>query len=82
MKVKDLPHDTDLKKIKIELPDDVLKAYQDYAGGEKHMYIVGSMMGNFFMSPHPPCPDESRQMFPMPLSLVPSDMLEWEVIND
>lgn len=82
MKVKDLPEDTDLSTVLIELPDEVLEQYQDYAGGEKRMYIAGQMMGDFFMSPMKPHPKKSRPIFPMPLGVEPSDILEWEVVDD
>ena len=82
MKVKELPEDTNLAKVLVELPDDMLKQYKDYAGGEKRMYIVGQLMGDFFMSPTKPHPKKSRKMFPMPLGIEPSNILEWEVVDD
>jgi len=82
MKVKELPENSELAKVKVELPDDVLKQYQNYAGGEKHMYILGQTMGDFFMSPDPPTKDGkgSRKLYPMPFGVNPRDILEWEVI--
>lgn len=82
MKVKELPEDTNLAEVLVELPDEALERYRDYAGGEKRMYIVGSMMGDFFMSPMKPHPKKSRQLFPMPISITPQDILEWEVVDD
>lgn len=35
MKVNQLPQDTNLTKVKIRLPDKILKQYQDYAGVKK-----------------------------------------------
>lgn len=78
MKVKDLPKDQDLLNIPIILPDEVLKQYQDYCGGEKVMYIVGPIMGDWFMSPQPPGPKE-RRVYPIPIGVSPQDILEWEV---
>lgn len=80
MKVKELPENTNLTKIKVKLPDDVLKQYKEYAGGESEMYIVGATMGDFFLSPNAPG-TKSRRLYPMPIGINPSDILEWEVIQ-
>lgn len=80
LKVNQLPKDTNLAKVKVRLPDEVFKQYQDYGGGEKEMWIGGGMMGDFFMSTDPPGSKE-RRLFPMPELVNPSDILEWEVVE-
>lgn len=82
MLVKDLPEGTDLRPIKIRLPDDVLRQYQEYAGGEKEMYVVGATMGDFFLSPIPPNTRDERIMYPMPPAVEPSHILDWEVVEE
>jgi len=81
MKVSELPEDTNLRDIKVELPDDVLEQYQEYCGGEKQMYVVGSMMGDFFLSPDPYNDGKGkRRLYPMPLAVIPQHILGWEVV--
>lgn len=85
MKVKDLPPGTNLAAIKVQLPDDVLKQYLSYGGGEGIMYIAGDAMGDFFLSPHHPGHlneegKEYRRLYPMPEGVNPLDIMEWEVI--
>lgn len=80
LKVNQLPKDTNLTKVKVRLPDKTLKMYQDYAGGEKDMWIGGSVMGDFFMSTDPPDKKE-RRLYPMPELVEPSHILDWEVIE-
>lgn len=79
MKVSELPENTNLTKVKVRLPKDVLKKYKEYAGGEKEMYIVGSMMGDFFLSP---TIKKERRLYPMPLGVIPEDILNWEVVEN
>lgn len=79
MKVKELPKDTNLTKIKVKLPDDVLKAYKEYAGGEPEMWIVGSMMGDWFLSPIAPGIKGKRRLYPMPISVEPFHILDLDV---
>ena len=83
MVVKELKKDQDLTKVRVKLPEDVLKQYKDYGGGEPEMYIAGSMMGDFFMSPDPPDNKvegkATRRLYPMPQFVEPKDILEWEV---
>jgi len=79
MLVKDLPEGTNLINVKVILPDDVLKAYKDYCGGTRKMWIVGNTMGDFFMSPHIPTKKGSRRLYPMPININPKDILDWEV---
>lgn len=80
MIVNELPKDTYFADIKVKLPADVLKQYKDYCGGEPEMWIVGDLMGDFFLSPDPPRP-EHRKLYPMPPGVLPSDILEWEVAD-
>lgn len=81
VKVKNLDKGTNLTKVKVKLPEDVLASYKKYYGGEPEMWIVGSLMGDFFLSPDAPTPDGKgkRSLFPMPVNVEPSDILEWEV---
>jgi len=81
MLVKDLPKNTDLAKIKVRLPAPVLASYKRYCGGEPEMWIAGSTMGDFFLSPHPPSGGE-RRLYPMPIDVQPSDILKWEVVEE
>lgn len=80
MKVKDLPENTSLATIKVRLPKKTLVEYKAYCGGEEQMYIVGSMMGDFFLSPVSPETKGEKKLYPMPPSVVPQDILEWEVV--
>lgn len=82
MKVNQLPENTNLTNVMVKLPDNVLAEYKDYCGGEPEMWIVGSMMGDFFLSPAPPSTKGERRLYPMPISVVPSDILEWEVTQN
>ena len=78
--VKNLPKDTNLTKVKVKLPDNVLEEYKGYCGGEPEMWIVGDLMGDFFLSPTAPTP-EHRRLYPMPITVQPSDILDWEVVE-
>ncbi len=80
MKVKDYPEETAIQNLLLRLPDDVLKDFQEYVGGERDMYFVGSMMGDIFMSPIHPT-DATRALYPFPIHIEPKDLLEWEVIS-
>lgn len=80
MTLKELPEGTDLTKIKLVLPDNILTLYQEYWGGEKEMYIVGELMGDFFMSPNSK-EEENRRLYPLPASVLPIDMLDWQVVE-
>lgn len=80
-KVNQLPENTNLTKVKVKLPDNVLKDYKDYCGGEPEMWIVGDLMGDFFLSPLHPDTKGERRLYPMPINVVPSDILEWEVVE-
>lgn len=78
MLVKDLPDDTLTKDVKVIIPDEALKAFQNYFGGERVMYIVGSIMGSLMFSPLPPETKE-RWLYPLPMDVDPSEILDWEV---
>ena len=78
MKVSDLPENEVIDAVRIKVPDDVLEEFKDFAGGEPEMYVVGNVMGyGFMMSPDPP--GNERRLYPMPMSVKPSDILLWEV---
>lgn len=79
-KITDLPNNFDLTNTLIELPDDVLKQFKEHAGGEKHMYIVGHYMGDFFMTPDKKG-SAKRRMYPLPLGIVPRDIANWKVVE-
>jgi len=81
MTVEELPEGTNLTRARVILPDDALEQYQEYLGGEKEMYIVGALMGDFFLSPTRPTSDckGSRSLCPMPQFIDPPDILKWEV---
>ena len=78
MKVKELKSDVNLTRVKVTLPAAILHEFKDYAGGEKKMWVVGSAMGSFMMSPDSPDTDE-RRLYPMPMSVSPDSILEWKV---
>ena len=78
MLVSDLPEDECIDNVRIRLPDEVLNEFKDFAGGESVMYVVGNVMGyGFMMSPDPP--GDERQLYPLPMSVKPRDILSWEV---
>lgn len=80
-KVNQLPKDANLSKVKVRLPPDILKQYQEYCGGEPEMWIGGPLMGDWFLSPHPPDTKGERKLFPMPEHIYPQQILEWEVVE-
>lgn len=80
MKIKDLPPQADLTKFRVKLPAKALKQYKAYAGGESIMYIVGGMMGDFFMSPDAPTKKGNRRLYPMPTLVTPQDILNWTIV--
>jgi hypothetical protein len=79
-KVKELKEGTNLTKVKVKLPENVLKEYENYYGGQPEMFIAGSMMGDFFLSPNKPG-NKNRKLYPMPANAQPSDILDWEVVE-
>lgn len=81
MKVKDLPKGQNLTLVKVRLPKDVLEKYKNYGGGEEEMWIGGHMMGDFFMTPDTKGSKE-RILHPMPETVNPEDILEWEVVEN
>jgi hypothetical protein len=80
MKVSELPKGTNLTKVKVKLPLEILQKYQDYAGGKKEMWIVGGMMGDWFMSSSSP-KNKKRRLYPMPIGVDPIMILEWDVVK-
>ena len=81
MKLKDLPGNTNVLKLKLKLPKIALQEFKEYLGGETEMYIVGPMMGDFFLSPMPPDIKGERRLYSLPISIETSELLEWEVIS-
>ncbi len=82
MLVKELPKDTNLTKVKVKLPPNVLELYQKYAGGDEEMWIAGGMMGDFFLTPQSPEIKGQKRLYPMPEPINPNDILEWEVVEN
>ncbi len=82
MNVQDLPEKTNLTKIKVKLPKKALDQYKSYCGGEEEMWIVGSMMGDFFLTPDKPTKEGERKLFPMPELINPGDILKWKVVEN
>lgn len=86
MKVKDLPDNSDLFNMKIKLTPELQQLYADYSSkGEDEIYLVGPLMGDWFISPHPPDHvkengEKGREIYPMPLMVEPRDFLECEVL--
>ena len=79
MKVKKFLELHKLKNVLVRLPDDVLEEYQNCCGGSKEMYIIGYKGGDFFLSPDSPS-IVKRVEFPMPRSVNPMEILEWDII--
>lgn len=80
-KVSDLGDDANLTNVPIRLPEEALQKFKDYAGGEPVMYCCGGVMGyGFMMSPHPPGMEE-RRLYPLPIDISPSEILDWEVVD-
>jgi hypothetical protein len=82
MKLKDLDPKIDIGNVKIKLTEDLKKAYDEYAGPHDtdEVYIVGDMMGDFFISTD--APDKTkRQLYPMPVYRTSQEFLECEVIT-
>ena len=55
---------------------EMLKAFEDYSGGVKEMYIIGNTMGEFWLSPDL---EGKRKLYALPLQYQPSDLLELEI---
>jgi hypothetical protein len=83
MKLRELPDDTNVLDVKLKVPEKELAAYREYCGTEVNdeVYVVGTLMGDFFISNEPRTRDGQgkRQIFPMPESIQPEDLLDWEV---
>lgn len=79
MKVKDYKG-KDLNKKKIKLTQELKEQYANYCSkGEDEIYLCGSLMGDWFISPD--APDvKKRILYPMPISVDPKDFLECEII--
>lgn len=82
MKVNELAKDNNLTKIKVKLPESIFESYKNYLGAEPEMWIVGYMMGDFFLSPDAPSTKGNRILYPMPLGVIPKDILDWEVVEN
>ena len=82
MKLKDIDSKTDITNIKIKLTPSLKEAYNEYLGpyDTDEVYIVGNMMGDFFISTEPPTP-EKRNLFPMPIYHQPKEFLECEILT-
>jgi hypothetical protein len=78
MKIKDLPENTDLQKIKVRLPESTYLASSlpMYGIKNKPVYLQGWVMGDFFIKLSP----KDTKIYPMFWSFVPSDLKEWDVV--
>ena len=81
MLVKELPEGTNLTLVKVKLPEAALESFKGYAGGEPEMWVAGPMMGDFFLTSNARG-DEKKRLYPFPVNLEPSDILEWEVVEN
>jgi len=82
MTLRELEPDTNVLGLKIRLTPELKESYENYSSkGEQDIYLVGDMMGDWFISPAPPN-TEKRALYPMPLSVEPSDFLDCEIMVD
>ena len=73
---------TNLLNIKIKLTPELKEAYANYSSkGEDEVYIIGSMMGDFFISPDARGVNK-RRLYPMPEEVEPKDLLECQILED
>jgi hypothetical protein len=78
--LKEYP-DINILSAKIKLTTELKEAYENYCSeGEDEIFIVGSAMGDFFISPDEPT-KETRRLYPLPPSVETSMFLECEVIE-
>lgn len=83
-KLKDLDDGVNLIGVKLKMTPEIQESYANYSSkGEEEFYIVGEMMGDFFISPDAPSKDKkgSRTLYPMPIEIFPSDLFGCEVIS-
>lgn len=80
MKLNELSDSTNVIGIKIKLPAKALKMFKAFAGGESEMYVCGSSMGCFFMSPDSP-EKPKRRLYPLPPDISTTDILQWKVAS-
>lgn len=80
MKIKDLPKDTNLQKIKVKLPKNIYNASSlpNYnIKADTPVYLQGWVMGDFFVKINL----KSSQIYPMFWSYTPTDIDSWEVVE-
>jgi hypothetical protein len=79
VKIKDLPKDTNLQKIKVKLPDHIYtsSSLPMYEIKNQPVHLYGWVMGDFFVK----LPLKGSQIYPMFWSFVPSVFQEWEVVR-
>jgi len=82
MKVKDLPDDTIVEKVLLRIPDDIFTSNELIrlsAVPEQEVYIVGGVMGDFFISNQHPDVKGNRRVYPL---MGAEDTIdEWDVIE-
>ena len=81
MKLSDLPGDTNLQKVKVRLSDSLYNSSSlpDYKIETKEVYIMGAIMGDFFVKLKP----EDTQVYPMYRDWIPwEELKDLEVIED
>lgn len=81
MKVNELPKETNLTLVKVQLPTEALAKFQKFCGGESQMWIIGDWMGEFFLSPQPPSSEGKRDLYPKPPDVNVADILGWDVVE-
>ena len=81
MKVNELPKETNLIFVKVQLPAEALKKFKKFCGGEPQMWIVGDTFGEFFLSPQPPSSEGKRDLYPKPPDVNVADILGWNVVE-
>lgn len=75
MLVKDLPKDTKLKNVKVRVPIPI-----DLIEGETELFLFNIIWGIVFFTLDPP-DQEIVQLFEAP-TVRPSDILDWEVVEN
>jgi len=78
-KIKDLPKDANLQKIKVKLPKAIYGASSLPKYGIKNIpvYLQGWVMGDFFVKTDL----KSQRIYPMFWTAVPDNINEWEVVE-
>lgn len=78
VRIKDLPKETNLQKIKVKLPKEVYEASSlpYYKIKNVPVYLQGWIMGDFFVKTD----ITSSKIYPMFWNVVPNNIDNWEVV--